>query len=157
MPFLVKDDLKTVIREYQLDAITDSDDTIVEDAIAAGIEEAASLLTPNDMNKWKDGRPVYDVNAIFTAEDADRSQLILAHTKAITMWHLVYLCNTGLTYAEAEGRYDRSVQALKDLAAGTTNSLTLPRVAPPEPDDELPWQSGSNKKFNHGNNITPWG
>jgi hypothetical protein len=77
---------------------------------------------------------------------------MLTHTKSVTMWHLIALCNTGLTYSDAEGRYDRATAYLEGLAAGDKNSRTLPKLAPPPPDpvnDDLPFRMGSRLKFNH--------
>lgn len=149
MAFLEKADFNTVIREYQLDAITDGDDTIVVQAIEIAIDEVTNLFTPNDMNRWKDGRPIYDIAAVFKQAGDQRNAFILIHTKIITLWYLVLLCNTGLTYNDVKDRYDRSIQVLSDLATGKTNSSTIPKIDQPEPEAELPWQSGSRRKFNH--------
>jgi hypothetical protein len=153
MPFLTKEDLNTVIRDYELETITEGEDTIVDEAIEAAIDEVASILTPNDMKLWQDGRPHYDVVAIFNATGTERNALMLTHTKSVAMWHLVQLCNTGLIYKDAVDRYDRAIEYLNRLAAGKVNSRTLPKVAPPtveEPEEQTePFRMGSNKKFNH--------
>ncbi|MEZ2337681.1 hypothetical protein AB6735_18690 [Mucilaginibacter sp. RCC_168] len=152
MAFLEKSDLRSKIREYQLNSITDNDDTIVEMAIEAGIEEASSLLTRNDKKEWDDGRPHYDVEAIFNASGTDRNGLMLANTKSIVMWHLIDLCNTGLDYEKAESRYDRAVEYLEKLAAGDgANSRTLPRITAEPPIDDQPFAMGSRRKFCHDN------
>ncbi|MFD2874048.1 hypothetical protein ACFS5N_16315 [Mucilaginibacter ximonensis] len=149
MAFLTKEDLRSAIREYQLDAITDNDDTIVQMAIDAAIEQAKSMLTPNDMKIWDDGRPHYDVDAIFTQENADRNALMLANTKTVALWHLIQLCNTGLNYDDAKDRYDRAIKYLKDLGAGIVNSGTLPKITADPPPDQQPFYSGSRAKFSH--------
>lgn len=151
MAFLEKADLKSSIREYQLNSITDNDDTIVYMAIDAAIEEASSILTRNDKKVWDDGRPHYDVAAIFAATGNARNALMLSNTKSIAMWHLIELCNTGIDYELAQDRYDRAVKYLRDLAAGNVNSGTLPQITTDPPDDEQPFAMGSRRKFCHDN------
>ena len=57
--FIEKEDLGNVIYDYQLDQITDGDDNIVAQGIAAAVEEAKSYLTPN----LNDKRRIQDLNA----------------------------------------------------------------------------------------------
>lgn len=149
MAYLVQAELKTVIRDYQLTAITDGDDSIVDIAIEMAIEEAASILTPSNQKVWEDGRLRYDVAAIFAAEGDARNPLMLGNVKTLAIWHLIALCNTGLNYADAQDRYDRAMAYLKGLASGQFNSATLPQIADEPPADDLPYQFGSRTKFNH--------
>ncbi|MEO7212648.1 hypothetical protein [Mucilaginibacter sp.] len=149
MAFLIKEEFKTVIRDYQLDAITDGDDSIVDTAIEIAIEEVSSYFNASDKKVWEDGRPHYDVPAIFAAIGAQRNALMLANTKIVAIWYLLDLCNTGLEYDEAKDRYDRATAYLKALAKGDVNSATLPRLAGPPPEDELPYRFGSRNKFTH--------
>jgi hypothetical protein len=147
MAYLIKEELSSVIREYQLDAITDNNDSIVDEAIAMAIEEASDILTPDNKKKWQDGRLAYDVTQIFNKVGNERNLLMLGRVKTLSLWHLVGLCNTGLDYKDVQDRYDRAKKDLKDLADGTTNSKALPVVT--APDTKLPYQSGSRQKFNH--------
>jgi len=149
MAFLTEADFNTVIRQYQLDAITGGDETIVPTAIEIALDEVTSIFTPNDMNEWKDGRPIYDIAADLAKDGDDRNATLLAHAKIITLWHLVLLCNTGLVYEEVKDRYDRSIVMLEDIASGKKNSATMTKVVAPEPDDEIPFQMGGRTKFNH--------
>lgn len=149
MPFLTKDDLKAGIRDYQLNAITDNDDSLVEQAIEAGIEEVSSALVPNEKIEWYQGQFIYDVAVIFSAEGDARNKLMVINTITVTLWHLIGLCNTGLEYKDAEGRYDRAIQYIEKLAAGEKNSATLPRITTPPPDDKEPFAMGGRRKFNH--------
>lgn len=149
MAFLTKDDLSAGIRDYQLNAITDNNDTIVEQAIEAAIEEVSSLLVPNDKVQWYQGQFRYDVDAIFAAEGDARNKLMVLNTISVTLWHLILLCNTGLDYKDAQDRYDRAKQYIKDLASGEANSRTLPRITADLPDDIQPFAMGSRPKFNH--------
>jgi hypothetical protein len=149
MAFLNKQDFSSVIREYELDTITGNDDTLVDQAIDMAVEEVSSYFIPNDKKQWMDGRPIYDVDAIFTATGTDRNALMMGNTKIVAIWHLLILCNTGLEYDDAKDRYDRTVTYLKELAAGVKNSRTLPRITTEPAIDELPFAMGSRKKFNH--------
>ncbi len=141
--------MSSVIRDYQLDAITDNDDSLVATAIEMAIEEVSSILTPNNKKVWEDGRLPYDVTAIFAATGTERNALILGHIKTVSLWHLVGLCNTGLDYKDVQDRYDRAIKFIKSLADGTFNSATLPKLTADPPDSKLPYQSGSRRKFNH--------
>lgn len=149
MAFLEKADFNSVIREYQLDAITDNDDTIVVTAVEIALDEITNLFTPNNMTEWKDGRPIYDIAAVLAQAGDARNPFVLVHAKIISLWYLVLLCNTGLAYDEVKDRYDRSIETLSNLASGKTNSASIPKIAAPEPDDDTPWTSGSNRKFHH--------
>ena len=149
MAFLEKADFKTIIREYQLNSITDNDDTIIDTAIEMAIEEVSSILTADSNKIWQDGRRHYDVEAIFSTTGNNRNALMLGNTKIVAIWHLLILCNTGLDYQEAEGRYDRAIKYLKQLAKGEVNSRTLPLITTEPPEDELPFGFGSRPKFNH--------
>lgn len=149
MSFLTKEDLKSGIRDYNLAAITDNDDDIVERAIDAGIEEVSSSLVANEKKEWYAGQFRYDVDAIFSAEGAERNQLMLTNTITVTLWHLVGLCNTGLDYKDLQDRYDRAIKYINDLASGKKNSRTLPRIEEEPPADQEPFAMGSRDKFNH--------
>ena len=149
MAFLTKDDLKSGIRDYNLNAITDNDDTIAQRAIDAGIEEVSSSLVANDKKEWYEGQFRYDVDAIFSAEGDERNQLMVTNTVTVTLWHLVGLCNTGMDYKDLQDRYDRAIKYIRDLASGKNNSRSLPRITTPPPTDQQPFAMGSRPKFNH--------
>ncbi|QTE36018.1 hypothetical protein J3L18_23175 [Mucilaginibacter gossypii] len=149
MAYLVKSELKSVIRLYELDAITAEDDGIVEEAIAKAIEKAANILTPNDKLEWYDGRILYDAPAIFAAEGSARNLLVLGYVKSITLYFICELYNIGADYKDVQDRYDRAEGDLKDLASGVTNSSTLPRLTTAPPEEKESFYMGSRRKFNH--------
>lgn len=91
--FLTTNELKSAIYDYQVDQITEGDDTIVEMAISAAIDEVKSYLTPGGLADWEDGRTLYDVANIFNKQGAERNALILAHTKTIAKWWIIQLSN----------------------------------------------------------------
>ena len=152
MAFITKEEMKSVIRENHLNTIVDDDPTIVEMAINAGISEVKSRLTPGTTKEWFDGRPRYDVEAIFTATGTNRHPLILEITKVVALWWVIIQSNAGVYYEEVRQRYDRGMDFIKDLATGEANDATLPREAtdPVEEDPDLmPFRMGSRPKFHH--------
>ena len=151
--FLQQTDLKNSIYNYQIDQITEGDDSIVIQAMMAAEQEVRSYLAANNKREWKDGRLPYNLDAIFTAVDTDRNALILSHTVTVAKWYIVELCNADIIYEIAKERYDRAIAWLKDLAKGNINLDTLPQITPDEPDendeDTSPFIYGSRLKFNH--------
>lgn len=133
---------------YQMDQITEGDDAITMNAMAAAEEEVRSYLTGNNKIDWQDGRLQYDVEAIMTATGGDRNPLILKHAIVIAKWWVVDLCNADIIYEQAKERYDRSVKWLRELSQGKINLSTLP-VLDNEATERQPFSSGSRPKFNH--------
>lgn len=150
--FAEKSDLKNNIYNYQTDQITEGDDNIVLHAINAAISEVKSYLTWNDKKEYLDGRPHYDVEAIFSKTGADRNPLILNHVLTIAKYYIIDLSNVDILMETAEKRYDRAIDWLKQLSKGSVNLDELPVI----PDDEEPGENenggfsyGSRVKFNH--------
>lgn len=138
MAFLIPEELKTVLYEYQTDSITEFDNDIVLSSIDAALEECRSYLAG-----------LYDVTTIFAATGTARNALLLEYAKSITVWYLIRLSNPDQSWEQAKDRYDRAIKWLKDVRDGKL-SPTLPRVTMP-PDGEVVGKIKfiSNKKFNH--------
>ena len=152
MAFLEIEDMGTVIYDYQTEQIADGNDEAMPEAIDAAIDEVTGYLTPNDKKTWQDGRPLYDVDVIFSATGKNRNALLLQITKTIAKFHFINLCNADILYERAQKNYDRAVSKLKDLASGnlTIKSLPLLDTSIDNTEDEpLPYRSGSRAKFNH--------
>lgn len=149
--FAQPDDLKNTIYEYQVDQITDGDESIVLQALMAAESEVKSYLMGNDRKEWLDGRPRYDVAAIFSKTGTDRNPLILAHVLTIAKWRIAELCNVDFIYEKAKDRYDRAVDWLKLLAAGKINLSDLPTISTADSNniETNAWSYGSRLKFNH--------
>ncbi|OBX20970.1 MULTISPECIES: phage protein Gp36 family protein [Bizionia] len=149
--FLTETDLDSAIYGYQVDQITEGDDTIVTMALAAAEEELRSYLSGNNKIENYDGRLRYDVEAILSASGASRNPLIVKHAVVIAKYWLVDLCNADIIYEQAKERYDRSKEWLKDLRDGDVNLSTLPQLSPEdlEADVRQPFSFGSRPKFNH--------
>ena len=149
--FLAKEDLGSVIYAYQIDQITEGNDDLVAQALAAAEEEAKSYLTPN-INKLEslDGRILYDTETIFTASGLDRNALILQHSLTLAKFHIATLCNADFIYEQAKERYDRAIDWFTKLARGTVVLTSLPRITIDDTNsDRQPFSSGSRTKFNH--------
>lgn len=151
MAFLVKEEMKTVMYQYQLEQITEEDDTIIETGINVAVEEVRSYLTPNSKKAWQDGRLVYDVDAVFSATGNDRNALLLEYTKVCAEWQIIKLCNADIIYDHVKERYDRVVAWLRQLAAGDVSISSLPTLDPEGENviNKEPFAFGSRTKFNH--------
>ena len=150
--FINKEDLGSVIYDYQVDQITDGNDDLVMQACNAAIEEAKSYLTPNtDSTKWLDGRLLYDVESIFNKEGNDRHALVVQHCCTLAKWYIAELCNADFIYEKAKDRYDRATSWFTKVAAGTINVSSLPQLVRDETTagDKQPFEFGSRAKFNH--------
>jgi hypothetical protein len=149
--FLAKEDLGSVIYAYQIDQITEGNDDLVAQALAAAEEEAKSYLTPN-INKLEalDGRILYDTETIFSTSGLDRNALILQHCLTLAKFHIATLCNADFIYEQAKERYDRAIDWFTKLSKGTVVLTSLPRITLDDTNsDRQPFSSGSRTKFNH--------
>src|SRR5690606_22868761 len=152
MAFVTREEMHTIIRETHLDSIVDSDDATVTATIGVAIAEIKTRLTPGKTKEWMDGRPHYDVEAIFSATGDDRNAFMVEAVKVITLWWLIVRANNGVYYEEVRQRYDRVMDLIKDLATGAANDGTLPVLPPPDPEeapDTKPFRMGGNPKFHH--------
>jgi hypothetical protein len=150
--FLNANELTSAAYQYQLDQITEGDNTIIETGIATAIEEVRGYLTPNFKQKYNDGRLIYDTEAIFSATGTDRNALILQLTKTVAIWHIIQLCNADIMYEQAKERYDRAIKTLKSLADGEITISSLPTIDPEEEGsvaNKQPFRFGSREKFNY--------
>lgn len=149
--FLEISDLGATIYEYQIEQITEGDEDITVQALAAAEEELRSYLSGNNKKEWADGRPRYDVNVILSASGESRNALLVRQAVTIAKWYIVDLCNYDVIYDHAKERYDRAITWLSKLAKGEINLSTLPTLPLDDSDSEntYPFVYGSREKFNH--------
>ncbi len=149
--FLKYEDLGSTMYGFQIQQITEGDNTIVAIALAAAEEEIRSYLTGNNRKEWLDGRIQYDVEAILNKTGSDRNQLIVKHGVTIAKWWIIDLSNADMIYEQAKERYDRSVDWLTKLANGDLTLSTLPILPNTNSDGDTKqaFSFGSRKKFNH--------
>ena len=154
--FLEVEELSSVAYEYQLNEITENNPDIVEMAINAAVEEMISYLKPNAQKQWKDGRPRYDVEAIFGATGSNRNSLILELCKSIALYYVCRLANVDMIQERVQDRYDRAVEWLEKVA-GVGKYANAPGITPNLPvleetetsDTTIPFRFGSRTKFNN--------
>jgi hypothetical protein len=149
--FLQIIDLGSVIYSYQVEQITEGNDDLVLQALAAAEEEAKSYLTPN-INRLEslDGRILYDTAVIFSAEGLDRNALILQHCLTLAKFHIATLCNADFIYEQAKERYDRAIDWFNKLSKGSLVLTSLPKITLDDTNStRQPFSSGSREKFNH--------
>ncbi len=113
--FAEKSDLKNNIYNYQTDQITEGDDNIVLHAINSAISEVKSYLTWNDKKEYLDGRPHYDVEAIFSKTGADRNPLILNHVLTIAKYYIIDLSNVDILMETAEKKIRQGYRLAKAI------------------------------------------
>ena len=156
--FLETAELKSVLYEYQLTEITEGSPDIAEMAINAAVEEVTSYLSPTDQIKWRDGRPRYDVAAIFSAIGVNRNAMILSLVKSIALYQICQLANVDMIQERVMQRYDRAIDYLekvagigkyKDSAPIAPNFPVLPAGDPGTA--KQAFRFGSRDKFNHEN------
>lgn len=135
--FLEKSDLKTKLAEYQIEAITEGDDSIVNNAIMAGIEEVRSYLL---------GR--YDVEQIFSKTGDERNKLLLEYTKDCAIWHLISSSHSDIIYENVMTRYDRAIQFLSKAQAGKV-TIDLPAAMNDKGNEITTIRGGSMPRQNY--------
>lgn len=151
--FISEEELKNAIYQYQVLEITEADNDIALQAINAAQEELRSYLESNNQIRFRDGRPLIDLDAIMNQSGTDRNALLVTHCVTIAVWHLVQLSNADIIYEHVKERYDRAISWLKDLGNGAVNISSLPTLDPNDPNNphynQSPFRMGSRKKFRY--------
>jgi len=153
--FITVEEMKAVLYSYQMEEIAENDNTIIEDGILAGISEVKSYLTASNQKQWSDGRPQYDVNAIFGATGAERDPFVLRMCKTVAAWNICELSNVDIIYDHVKERYDNVIKTLEKIAGigeyqnSPTLTPDLPTISDTEGTNKKPFRYGSRTKFNH--------
>ena len=149
--FLAKEDLKNNIYSYQVEQITEGDESILLQALDTAEQEVKSYFYTNDKKEYLDGRPRYDAEAIFAKRGEERNALVVNLCLSVAKWYIVDLCNADIIYDHAKERYDRAIEYLKRLAKGEVNISSLPILPRTEETEKqiTPFVYGSRTKFNH--------
>jgi phage gp36-like protein len=137
--FIDPAELNTVLYAYQVNQITDSNQDIVLQAIAAAVKEAKSYLTA-----------YFDVDAIFAQTGTDRDPLLMEQVKAIAAYRILQLSNVDYLFSQAKDRYDRVIDWLKQVSKGLIQPDLPRRLDPSDPTTttaRFTW--GSNQKFKY--------
>lgn len=150
--FLEITDLKNNIYNYQVEQITQGDESIVLQALETAEQEVKSYFYINQKKEFLDGRFLYDVDEIFSAKGKQRNALIVSLCLSVAKWYIVNLCNADIIYDHAKERYDRAIDYLKKLNKGEISLGNLPTISTTENQNSPhnnPFLCGSRAKFNH--------
>lgn len=132
--FITATELKSVAYSYQLNQIVENDNTIIQMAIDAAIEEMSGYLAAR-----------YDCAQIFAQTAANRNPLVLELCKDIALWYIIRLSNVDMLYEPVKERYDRAIDWLNRTAKGTI-SPNLPTATDEAGDDKTTLRYGTTEK-----------
>lgn len=152
--FLQIEDLKNNIYNYQVEQITEGDESITLQALDTAEQEVKSYFYTNHRKEFLDGRNRYDVDAIFSAVGEQRNALIVSLCLSVAKWYIVDLCNADIIYEQAKERYDRAIEYLKKINKGDVSLGNLPlkelnKNTNLAQNPFQPFVFGSREKFNH--------
>ncbi len=154
--YLQIEDLKNNIYNYQVEQITQGDESIVLQALDTAEQEVKSYFYINQKKEFLDGRKIYDVDKTFSAKGNDRNALLVSLCLSVAKWYIVDLCNADIIYQHAKERYDRAIEYLQKINKGEVslgNVPTLQDTNQESPQKEnihnKPFSFGSRNKFNH--------
>ncbi len=153
--FITIEEMKDVLYGYQMDEIAEGDDTIIESGILAGISEVKAYFTASNQKQWSDGRPRYNVNAIFGATGSERDPFVMRMCKTVAAWNICELANVDIIYDHVRERYENVIKTLEKIAGigeyqnSPTLTPDLPTIAPDTESNKKPFRYGSRTKFNH--------
>jgi phage gp36-like protein len=116
-PFISVTELNTHIYEGVVTAITDSDSTIMPQAIEAATNEAMGYLSR------------FDYVTILEQTGAARDPVLLMYIKDMAVWHFMALANPNLDWDARRTRYDQAIKWLEKVQEGTF----VPAGWPPAP------------------------
>lgn len=139
MSFITKADLRTAIREYQIDQITDGDDTLIDIAISHAIGEMKPYLYR------------YDTGKLFATTAEERPPILIRFAVDIALFEL---CSISLPDQDLENRralYNRAIGWLKEVRNSDIPTELPFRITGTEeaPDPEQQILFGSNPKRNN--------
>lgn len=105
--FINDEDYKVVIGDAALKVVSQASKENRDNAEFEAIEEISGYL-----------RPVYDCNAIFSAEGKARNRLIVMYTADIALYHLAASLPQKMGMEIRKERYDRAIKWLEGVRAG---------------------------------------
>jgi len=139
--FITAEELYTHLYDETINAISGADERLLLAAIKGAEQEAKGYLH------------AYDIDAVFTAADDDRDQLLVIWVKDMAVWHYINIARPAIDYDVRERRYNAAIAWLKGVQKGDiVPGFPLP-VDPETGEEEntSPFSFGSNPK--RGNYI----
>lgn len=132
---ITKEDFKTHMRDYVIDAISDNDDEILNEAIARATAEATSYLSR------------FDVETILLAQGVGRKPYaaLIGWIKDMAKWHFINLANVLNNCDVAEANYKNAIAELGKIQSGKTTPIGWPLPVAGE-DEQAPFTVASRPK-----------
>lgn len=115
MDFITKQDFLTHMYEGQIDAISDNDDDILNDAMATAMAQVTGYLS------------AYDTDVIFESTDKSKYADLRSYIKDIAKWHFLQICNVGQSLDLAESRYKSAIAELMKIQQGKVVPKAWPK------------------------------
>ena len=140
--YLQIEDLKNNIYNYQVEQITQGDESIVLQALDTAEQEVKSYFYINQKKEFLDGRKIYDVDKTFSAKGNDRNALLVSLCLSVAKWYIVDLCNADIIYQHANKG---------EISLGNIPTLQDTNQESPQKENihNKPFSFGSRNKFNH--------
>lgn len=103
MEFITKEDFATHMYDDVVNAISDHDDALLDEAIDSAIGEACGYLSR------------FDLDAILTSQDRKTYANLRTWVKDIAKWHFIAICNVATDLELAETRYKEAIKRLIEI------------------------------------------
>lgn len=136
--FITTTDYDASIHKEILDSLLRADLPTYDPQIVEICEDRAIAEMRGYLNK------VYDCDAIFSAQGADRHPLILMFAVDITIYHIFCQHNPYKISQIRKDRYDRAVEWLKGIMSGDITIDGAPQLPPETLQDNSRWQIQSD-------------
>ena len=135
--FIRIEDYDASIHQEILDSLIRSDASIIEICEDRAIAEMRGYMSKR-----------YDCDKIFSAEDENRSQIVLMMAIDIAIYHIFCIHNPRMMSEIRVSRYERAVEWLKGVRSGDITIDGLPIVEDTVRNSSSQYQIRSNRKRN---------
>ena len=116
MAFITTEDFKTHLKDYIIDAVSDNDESILQEAIDSAMQTAASYI----------GR--FDVDAIYNTTGDERKPFtdLMTYIKDIAKKRFLKLANILTDWDVVETEYKNAIAELGKIQSGRTEPRNWP-------------------------------
>ena len=132
MDFITRQDFETHMYIGVINAISDNDQELLDEAIASAIAEACGYLAR------------FDLEAILISDDRKTFANLRTWVKDIAKWHFVNICNAATDLELAETRYSQAKKSLLEIQQGKVTPMGWP--LPIDSDDTAGFTIASRPK-----------
>lgn len=164
--YITAEELKSVLYEYQITEITEDDEAITDEAIAAAEAEVRSYFEAANARRETAGLNaqqyaswvMYDVDAVFNKTGNDRNAFLKRLIMRLAAFNLCELAQVDVLNDRLMAMHDSTISTLEKIA-GTGDYKNariivsgLPTITPaPSPGEsaDKPFRMTSRKKFTH--------